>query len=67
MDLVKLEETIKEKGPKNVAGIIMTITNNSAGGQPVSYENIFQASEIAKSIRLNLLLMEQDMLKTPIL
>jgi tryptophanase len=47
-DLEKLEMIIKEKGPENVAGIIMTITNNSAGGQPVSMENLKAASAIAK-------------------
>lgn len=47
-DLEKLENTIKEKKPENVAMIIITVTNNSAGGQPVSMENIRSASEIAK-------------------
>ncbi len=47
-DLKKLEDTIKEKGAENVGGIIMTITNNSAGGQPVSMENLRAVKEIAK-------------------
>jgi tryptophanase len=46
-DLEKLEAVIIEKGPENIAGIIMTITNNSAGGQPVSMENLRQTREIA--------------------
>ena len=47
-DLEKLEQIILEKGKENIAGIIMTITNNSAGGQPVSIENMTSVSKIAK-------------------
>lgn len=47
-DTAKLEAIIKGKGASNVAGIIMTITNNSAGGQPVSMENLKAVHAIAK-------------------
>ncbi|XMB73159.1 tryptophanase [Mycoplasmatota bacterium WC30] len=47
-DVKKLQEIIKEKNSSNIAGIIMTITNNSAGGQPVSTENMRQVSKIAR-------------------
>lgn len=47
MDLERLEKYIKELGAENIGVIIMTITNNSAGGQPVSVENIRKASAIA--------------------
>ena len=36
MDVVRMEALIKEFGPENVGVIIMTVTNNTAGGQPVS-------------------------------
>lgn len=52
MDVVKLEHIILEKGKENIAGIIMTITNNSVGGQPVSYENIKETSIIAKKYQI---------------
>lgn len=48
-DLVKLEKLIEEFGKDNIAGIIMTITNNSAGGQPVSIENMTEVSKIARN------------------
>jgi tryptophanase len=45
--LETLEKIILEKGPKEIAGIIMTITNNSAGGQPVSMENLRAVKKMA--------------------
>ena len=48
MDVVKLEELINELTPEKVGLVVMTITNNSAGGQPVSMENIRQTSRICK-------------------
>lgn len=51
-DLVQLEKIINEKTPEKIAGIIMTITNNSAGGQPVSLENLKAVKEIADKYNL---------------
>lgn len=48
MDLIKLEKLINEHGSENIALVIMTITNNSAGGQPVSVENVRETSKICK-------------------
>jgi tyrosine phenol-lyase len=40
MDVEALEKFIKEKGKENVPLCMITITNNSGGGQPVSLQNI---------------------------
>ena len=40
MDLVRLEDVINRVGPARIPLAMLTITNNSAGGQPVSMENI---------------------------
>lgn len=54
MDLEKLEQLITEKGPKNVGLVVMTITNNSAGGQPVSMSNMEETSKICKKYNIPL-------------
>lgn len=40
MDIEKLRDTIRETGAENIPMVILTVTNNSGGGQPVSMENI---------------------------
>ncbi len=49
MDIQKLEEFIQEKSIEKIPIIMLTITNNTGGGQPVSMENIKEVSELAKS------------------
>lgn len=48
MDIDALNKTIAEKTPANIVMCIMTITNNSMGGQPVSMANIKEVSKICK-------------------
>jgi len=40
MDIAKLEHVIQQCGPANIPLVMLTLTNNSGGGQPVSMENI---------------------------
>ena len=47
MDLEALEETIQQVGPENIPIVMLTLTNNSGGGQPASMENIRKTSELA--------------------
>lgn len=46
IDLARLEDQLG-KGGDAVACVLMTVTNNSGGGQPASLENIRSASELA--------------------
>ncbi len=48
MDVEALEKTIENHGKENIAMVIMTVTNNSGGGQPVSMQNIKEVSQICK-------------------
>ncbi|QNL21565.1 tryptophanase [Hyphobacterium sp. CCMP332] len=48
MDIAGLENLIKEKSPENIGAVVLTVTNNSGGGQPVSMENTRAISEICK-------------------
>lgn len=54
MDVERMEKLIKEYGPENVGLVVMTITNNSAGGQPVSMQNIREVSNICKKYNIPL-------------
>ncbi len=47
-DLDKVEAFIKEKGAEKIAMVIVTVTCNSAGGQPISMQNIRETSKLAK-------------------
>ncbi|MBS1908944.1 MAG: tryptophanase [Bacteroidetes bacterium] len=40
IDLEKLESLVTQYGKDSIAAVIMTVTNNSSGGQPVSMQNM---------------------------
>jgi len=46
MNLPELERTLKRFGKSRVPCVMITVTNNSAGGQPVSMENIRETRKI---------------------
>lgn len=52
MDLAALETFIIERGVENIPAVMITITNNSGGGQPVSLENIRAVSALCKKYQL---------------
>jgi tryptophanase len=49
LDTTKLEKLISEKGAENIGAVILTVTNNSGGGQPVSMANAKAVSEICRA------------------
>ncbi len=56
MDVLKLRALIESKGAENIGGVVMTVTNNSGGGQPVSMANLREVSEICKEHSIHLYL-----------
>jgi tryptophanase len=48
MDVKALEKFIQEKGAANIPLCMLTVTNNSGGGQPVSMQNIRDVKGICK-------------------
>lgn len=49
MDVGALQAAIREFGRERIPLIMMTVTNNSGGGQPASMANIRAVSEVARS------------------
>jgi len=48
MDVVRLEQFVHKHGIEKIAMVMMTVTNNSIGGQPVSMSNIHEVYQICK-------------------
>ncbi|MDD4156833.1 MAG: tryptophanase [Candidatus Cloacimonetes bacterium] len=55
IDTKKLENTIKEHGAKNIPLVVLTVTCNTGGGQPVSMENIKAVSTLCKKHNIPLI------------
>lgn len=56
MDIELLEKFINQVGPENIPLVMLTVTNNSGGGQPVSMENIRETRKICNKYGLKLFL-----------
>tara|TARA_A100001388_G_scaffold250754_1_gene212228 strand:- start:382 stop:1752 length:1371 start_codon:yes stop_codon:yes gene_type:complete len=54
MSVKKLEKLLSTSDLTKIPLIMLTITNNSGGGQPVSMENISQVSKVAKKYKIPL-------------
>ncbi|SFM29588.1 tryptophanase [Pelosinus propionicus] len=54
MDVEKMEKIILEHGPENVGLVVITVTNNSAGGQPVSVQNVREVAAVCKKYNIPL-------------
>ncbi len=48
MDVAALDETIARIGQRRIPLVMLTVTNNSGGGQPVSMENARQVSQLCR-------------------
>jgi tyrosine phenol-lyase len=48
MDIAKLKAFVEAKGKARIPLVMMTVTNNSGGGQPVSMKNIREASQVCR-------------------
>lgn len=56
VDLELLEGALKEAGAGEIAGVVMTVTNNAGGGQPVSLANLRAASDLCRRFGIPLIL-----------
>jgi tyrosine phenol-lyase len=56
MDVDALDKFIQEKGVENIPVVMITITNNSGGGQPVSMENIRETRKVCDKYGIPLFL-----------
>ena len=56
VDIVVLEALISERGRENIPVVMVTITNNSSGGQPVSLANLHEVRKVCDRHRLPLFL-----------
>jgi tryptophanase len=48
MDIAQLAEAFEREGAKRIPLVMLTVTNNSGGGQPVSMENVRAVKDICK-------------------
>ena len=56
INIAELKKTIMLKGAESIAMVIITITNNSGGGQPVSMQNIKQVKQLCEVYNISFFL-----------
>ncbi|TFG99723.1 MAG: tryptophanase, partial [Calditrichales bacterium] len=52
MDIDKLRSFISETGPANIPCVMITLTNNSGGGQPVSMQNLREIRKVCDQYKI---------------
>ena len=52
LDVAKLKDLISRYGAENISAVILTVTNNSGGGQPVSMKNAREVSALCKAHKI---------------
>ncbi|MGB5085733.1 MAG: tryptophanase, partial [Methylocystis silviterrae] len=56
MDLARLEQLIEAEGAGNIPFCMLTVTNNTGGGQPVSMENVRSVKQILEKHNIPLMI-----------
>ncbi|HEV2165995.1 MAG TPA: tryptophanase, partial [Thermoplasmata archaeon] len=56
LDTGRLRELLRTSGPGEVPLVMLTLTNNTGGGQPVSLENLSEVSKICREAKIPLYL-----------
>ena len=56
VDMTKLEDVLQNNPSGKIPFIIVTVTNNTAGGQPVSMENLREVSKLAQKHGVRLII-----------
>lgn len=56
IDTARLEAVIKEYGPERIPFVMLTVTNNTSGGQPVSMKNIRDTKVILENYNIPLVM-----------
>lgn len=54
IDTLALDQTIQTLGAENIPMVMITVTNNSGGGQPVSIQNIRETKRISTKYKIPL-------------
>lgn len=56
MDLGKLENELRVHPAEKIPAVVLTVTNNTAGGQPVSMENVRGVSKLCRKYGVKLMI-----------